>query len=322
MGRSLEHLLEALKSPNSNTRAEAILGLAATGEPQVVQIIASFLHDSYANVRGMARAALKQIDSPQAQEVLAAHPPAGMILVPSGYFLMGSDDDEEARPRRKVWLSAFWIARHPVTNAEYKQFLEATGQEMLSHWDLTMNWSDWDRYPVNMISWYDAQAYAQWAGVRLPTEAEWEKAARGTDGRRYPWGDELDLSRCLMWNPETRRHTAPVGLFTPEGDSPFGVSETVGSPAEWVADWYQRDYYALAPERDPPGPSSGKYKVQRGGSTAFRYGSPHIPPCFERDFRPPIEARPWLGFRVVCDADEDLPQDFDEIVDPEPIAGH
>jgi formylglycine-generating enzyme required for sulfatase activity len=237
-----------------------------------------------------------------------------MIQIPEGYFLMGTDDDDypSAQPMRKVWLSTFWIARYPVTNAEYQQFVKATGHQIPRHWEQTMNWPDWERHPVTMVSWYDAQAYVQWAGVRLPTEAEWEKAARGTDGRRYPWGNELVLKekRFLLWDRRTGGCTAPVNLFSPEGDSPYGVANTVGSPGEWVSDWL--GHYSTAPERNPTGPSSwdppnsninvSPNKIIRGGIQG--QGFAPVPTCYERDYRWLGECKPWVGFRVACDADK------------------
>lgn len=323
MNKSFEYHLKALKSPDPGTRAEAVSNLATAGD-QIVQMIVPLLHDRYANVRGATRLALKRIATPLAQQTLTAHPPVDMIRIPAGYFLMGTDSDNPycfARPMRKVWLSAFWIARYPVTNAEYRQFVEVTGHQAPPFWEQTLDWSNWGRYPVTMVSWYDAQAYAQWAGIRLPTEAEWEKAARGTDGRPYPWGDEMDLSRCLTWDDKTQHHTVPVDLFSPEGDSPYGVANTVGSPAEWLADWYQGNYYTVAPDRDPPGPSSVEHenKVVRGGSIAlvtdgFSPGYPYIPSCFERESRWIGELRPWIGFRVACDADEELLHEVEKTV--------
>lgn len=305
MSKLPEHLISALNSSDPCVRAETILSLAAIGENQLVYAIAPFLDDDYANVRGAARSALKMISSSLALQVLAAHPPAGMIRIPEGHFLMGSNEgSDDAQPMRTVNLSAFWIAQYPVTYAEYKQFIEATGYQTHSSWEQALSQPTRDQHPVNMVSWYDAQAYARWAGMRLPTEAEWEKASRGTDGRKYPWGDRMDLSKCMIRDSEMNQHSFPIGQFSPEGDSPFGVAETVGGLGEWVADWYQPDYYVAAPGQDPPGPISGEEKVVRGGSTRFRYGSPYILPCFERDFRRPSERRPWVGFRVAYNVDE------------------
>jgi iron(II)-dependent oxidoreductase len=126
------------------------------------------------------------------------------------------------------------------------------------------SWGWQDDHPIVNVSWYDAVAYCEWAGVQLPTEAQWEKAARGTDGRIYPWGDEWDDSKCN--NYETGiEETTPVGSYT-QGTSPYGVMDMVGNVWEWCADWYDEKYYASAPNRNPQGPSAGIRRVLRGGS--------------------------------------------------------
>jgi len=211
-----------------------------------------------------------------------------MVYVRAGVFLMGSPDgegDEEERPQRSVYLDAFWIDKTEVSNAEYTRFMAATGHRtpyfLPKHWNST--WYDHPDQPVVGVSWEDAVAYAQWAGKRLPTEAEWEKAARSADGRRYPWGDAWDLThnrRCNFSDRNDPRgpeqasaddghaYLAPVGSY-PRGASPYGCLDMAGNVWEWCSDWYGPDYYAGAPLRNPRGPESGRYRVIRGGSWSY-----------------------------------------------------
>jgi formylglycine-generating enzyme required for sulfatase activity len=189
-----------------------------------------------------------------------------MVLVPAGEFLMGSDDgDADEKPPHRVHLDAYHVDRYEVTNALYRRLMEATGRQAPSYW----NDSKWNgaSQPVVGVSWHDAEAYCKWAGKRLPTEAEWEKAARGTDGRKYPWGEQWDASRA---NSDASKlgKTATVGSY-PSGVSPYGAHDMAGNVWEWVADWYARDYYQRSPERNPPGPDSGTSRVLRGGSWDF-----------------------------------------------------
>ncbi len=187
---------------------------------------------------------------------------AEMVLVPAGEFWMGSDDFPQEKPRHRVYLDAYSIDKYEVTNSLYKRFMEATGRKAPDYW----NDSTWNgpTQPVVGVSWHDAEAYCRWAGKRLPTEAEWEKAARGTDGRRYPWGDQWDSSRANSGESKIGK-TVPVGSY-PGGVSPYGAHDLAGNVWEWVADWYDADYYKQSPVRNPTGPASGRDKVLRGGS--------------------------------------------------------
>jgi formylglycine-generating enzyme required for sulfatase activity len=207
------------------------------------------------------------------------------------------------QPQHEVYLDAFWIDRTEVTNAMFARFVADTGYETVAEekgsswvfkasskeWEDTAG-ADWqhpygpstsleglDEYPVMHVNWDDARTYCQWANKRLPTEAEWEKAARGTDKRIYPWGDILDgslLNFCdvnceLDWQDgawyDGYAHTAPVGSYE-DGASPYGVLDMAGNVWEWVADWYDSDYYDRSPERNPQGASSGEGRVLRGGA--------------------------------------------------------
>ncbi len=209
---------------------------------------------------------------------------AAMVWVPAGEFLMGSSEDDIAtlyhrrqdvkreeyadqQPQRSVWLDGFWIYQYDVTVAQYRKFCVTTGREM----PVQPNWSK-DNLPVVNVSWLDASAYAKWAHARLPGEAEWEKAARGTDGRLFPWGDQWNAEKCnnnlctsaLRGGLHGDRAT-PGGSF-PASVSPYGVQDMAGNVWQWCADWYDPDYYAHAPNKNPDGPATGDERVMRGGS--------------------------------------------------------
>ena len=171
-----------------------------------------------------------------------------MVYVPAGKFLYG----EEKKERE---LAGFWIDRTPVTNAEYKRFLDANPEYPVPFaeqgWAQSYNWDGRSRsfppgraeHPVVLVAWYDAAAYAGWAGARLPTEEEWEKAARGTDGRKYPWGN-WERGRCNTYEAGVVT-TVPVGKYSPAGDSPYGCVDMAGNVWEWTAtrdavDWVVR----------------------------------------------------------------------------------
>jgi formylglycine-generating enzyme required for sulfatase activity len=200
-----------------------------------------------------------------------------MVYVPSGEFLMGSDEGvgNEA-PSHTVSLAAFYIDRYPVTNEEYKRFVDATGHPVPCY---DVDWVDareynWDpeirtpppgreKHPVVLVSWEDAQAYAAWAGKRLPTEAEWERASRGPDGCRWPWGDGFAVGRCNSKESDVES-TVPVGQYSPEYDSPDGVGDTVGNVWEWTSSLF-RPYPYDADDGRESQEASG-WRVLRGGS--------------------------------------------------------
>ena len=215
---------------------------------------------------------------------------AEMVFVPAGDFTMGSSEDqinsiyqegvkvipslsrleyEAEGPQHKVYLDGYWIYKTPVTVSQYKKFSAATGHPMPD----TPEWGWKDDHPIVNVLWSDAEAYSRWAGVHLPSEAQWEKAARGTDARQYPWGNKWDETRlqCSKRAPSDAGRTAPVGSF-PTGASPYGCLDMAGNVWEWCEDWYGADYYKKSPERNPTGPESGSYRVMRGGS--WRYGGP------------------------------------------------
>ena len=193
---------------------------------------------------------------------------AEMVYVPAGEFLMGSEDedaDSDEDPEHTVYLDAYWIYKHEVTNAQYRQCVDEGECDVPSNVNQFNN-PDFDDHPVVFVSWYDADAYCQWAGGRLPTEAEWEKAARGTDGRKFPWGEESPTCSLAQFR-DCSGETKPVGSF-PAGASPYGALDMAGNVWEWVGDWYDGGYYSQSPSENPQGPDSGEYRVIRGGSWA------------------------------------------------------
>lgn len=238
----------------------------------------------------------------------SAEPPAGMVWVPDGEFRMGTPDGSpglaDERPERLVFLHAFFLDRFEVTNQDYAAFVRSTGHRPPANnnpastlWDGTVSPPTLATHPVVNVSWEDAVAYCRWSGKRLPTEAEWEKAARGTDGRRYPWGNDWDWANAnsaSYWAGRTVEFqsgadwdafwikgegatiakekgvngevlTLPVGSFS-NGVSPYGIHDLAGNAAEWVQDWYDPNYYRTAPSTDPAGPERGAIKAMRGGS--------------------------------------------------------
>jgi formylglycine-generating enzyme required for sulfatase activity len=197
-----------------------------------------------------------------------------LVFIPSGEFPMGADDtDPEAgaveKPQHWLYLSPYWIDRTEVTNARYQQCVKAgdcqppekVGSKTRPAY---YNNSQYQDYPVIFVSWEDASAYCHWADRRLPSEAEWEKAARGIDSQLYPWGDTPADYRKANFN-NLAGDTTRVGLY-PAGASPYGVVDMAGNVAEWVADWYGEGYYAASPYKNPPGPKSGEFRMLRGGS--------------------------------------------------------
>jgi formylglycine-generating enzyme required for sulfatase activity len=246
------------------------------------------------------------------------------VLVPAGVFVMGTDaglDPEQKAhesPELEPDLSAFEIMRTPVTVSQFARFVEAGGYEARQHWSVE-GWAlrsegnltcprfasaeeqgEWAAYrtpsrPVVGVSWFEAEAYARWSGARLPTEAEWEKAARGAQGFVYPWGDEWEEDRAGNRGAGPRK-TLPVGVF-PLGESPYGALDMVGSVWQWCADWYAPDAYEHAERRDPAGPLAGSppaRRVVRGGAWNTL---PFSLRCANRNSYPPTARFSNIGFR-------------------------
>jgi len=240
-----------------------------------------------------------------------------MVWIPAGEFIRGSTDQEIAealrenpdyveaswcnseKPQRKVHLDGYWIYKYEVTVSQFRKLCKETGRSMpqlpIGQWK--------DDHPIEMVNWYDAKAYAEWAGCRLPTEAEWEKAARGTDGRLYPWGNEWDPSKCANSVAKELEDSRPVGSY-PAGASPYGVMDMAGNAVEWCADWYDEDetYYAKAPSANPSGPLQGKSRVLRGGSWDLYSATPVTFRCAARGGAKPGKGTPagTNGFRCAA----------------------
>jgi formylglycine-generating enzyme required for sulfatase activity len=222
-----------------------------------------------------------------------------MVLIPAGSFLRGVPAEAEIgalfeRPQASIYLDAFYMDKHEVTVFQYQKCVKEKG---CTDYHLKGQESDWWKYstlktcnwgkpgqgshPINCVNWGQARAYCKWAGKRLPTEAEWEKAARGTDGRKFPWGNEkahCGLAVMSNWNSKMpnklrdssdgcgKGQTWPVGSKSPAGDSPYGLQDMAGNVTEFVNDWFDFDYYKSSPVKNPSGPATGTHRACRGGS--------------------------------------------------------
>jgi formylglycine-generating enzyme required for sulfatase activity len=193
---------------------------------------------------------------------------AMLVYVPAGQFLMGSDQadheaDQDEKPQHIPFLDAYWLDRTEVTNAMYTRCIEADACTAPMH-SARYPLPEYAEHPVSGVTWFQAGEYCRWAGRRLPTEAEWEKAARGTDGRLYPWGNTAPDDKLLNFGKQVN-NTTPVGSY-PAGASPYGALDMAGNVWEWVADGYDPTYYAHTPTTNPPGGISANQRVVRGGA--------------------------------------------------------
>jgi len=224
-----------------------------------------------------------------------------LVLIPAGWFSMGSEAGQEnERPVHRVWVDSFYLAACQVTHAEYAVFLKLTGAPVPPHWDDPK--FNHPEQPVVAVSWFEAVRYCQWLSqisgrnYRLPTEAEWERAARGgVEGKLFPWGDGPPQS-LPKYNQRWNTGPEPVARHQPNG---FGLYDICENVHEWCSDWYQPDYYAVSPERNPRGPESGQRRTSRGGSWRHHI---KVTRCAARSSIPPAFQYADYGFRVACEA--------------------
>ena len=247
-----------------------------------------------------------------------------LVLVPGGPFKMGDnfgDGESRERPVHVVDVGSFYIGKYEVTNGHWRKFRDdpayndpklwpngrVVPKEQVPYWTNAQNHGggtpDSDDFPVLGVNWDSAVAYCKWVSAktgktyRLPTEAEWEKAARGTDQRRFPWGNTID--RTLANYAGAQQYDTGMKVGSLKGASPYGAYDMAGNAMEWCADWYARDYYSISPKKHPKGPDTGAYRVVRGGSfftDAFdlrTYGRSAAWPSFQ--------AHRMIGFRLARD---------------------
>ena len=240
-------------------------------------------------------------------------PPEGMVLIPEGEFIMGSNKTDtegkgtefgsvkpfflDEHPERKVTLKAYYIDKFEVTNSEYSKFVDATNSRAPDLWKDGKPPAGRGNLPATIVNWYDADRYCRWAGKRLPTEAEWEKAARGPKGLEYPWGENFDNKKANT-GESSFGDLAPVGSF-PEGKSFYGVYDMSGNVWEWTADWY-KPYPGSDYKSDTFGE---KNKVLRGGSWGggVHYSLPIFYRGAYRFYTVPEQGYPDAGFRCARD---------------------
>ena len=248
--------------------------------------------------------------------------PDNMVQIPAGKFWIGRTqtfffdtiggyprDRMDDIPANYIYLDAFSIDKYEVTNTDYAEFVKATGARAPWHWPEGKMPKGTDRFPVYNVNWYEATEYCKWAGKRLPTEAEWEKAARGgLDRNRYSWGDaEVSHTEANLYNQGGQRTTnapvpaalnlleaVPVGKFAPNG---YGLYDMVGNVIEWTNDWYDSNYYPFMPKVNPRGPETGRYKSVRGAGWADNGGGGEAKLVSYRNFSDPDTRSSTIGFR-------------------------
>jgi len=231
--------------------------------------------------------------------------PDGYVLIDGGTYMMGAGGHLDAAPH-EVEISPYWIQATEVTVGAYRDCVidgacslpEAT----INDCDTQSTWTLGDEFPVNCVSWEQAEKYCAWDAGRLPTEAEWELAARGDDGRTYPWGEDTPTCQLAVIDDGVDGCGAGVpdvvGSRSPVGDSPHELSDMAGSVWEYVSDWYSENYYESSPQQDPQGPEVGEYKVRRGGGFRSAVDSDDLM-VFTRAKATPDQPHSGHGFRCV-----------------------
>jgi formylglycine-generating enzyme required for sulfatase activity len=218
-----------------------------------------------------------------------------VVRIPGGEFRMGSPEGEgesEEHPQHVVQVDGFLMDKTEVTWGQYRRFAMQTGRTLPK----TPIWGMPEAFPASNITWEDARSFCAWAGGRLPTEAEWERAARGAEARRYPWGDDWDPARCNTRDGGVHAPSA-AGAY-PDCLSPYGVLDLAGSVGEWCEDWYGADYYAKSPAENPIGPDTGRTRVSRGGW--WMNAASFVRGAYRQGFDPGWPD-PTRGFRCVQD---------------------
>lgn len=232
--------------------------------------------------------------------------PNPMVRIPAGKFIMGYNKRwPDEGPQHVVYLKSYWIDKYEVTNAQYKKFIDATGRRSPDHFRNRTYPEGKADHPVTYVTWYDATAYCAWAGKRLPTDAEWEKAARGTDGQMFPWGNEFDINKAntpQRWAALGKPgggDTTPVGAFE-GGKSPYGLYDMSGNVWEWTSSWYT----AYPGNKHPSENYGKKYKQLKGGSwwDCSFYKCGISAPVFNRSFFNQKVKNESFGFRCAKDA--------------------
>lgn len=287
-------LTDLVDRSTSLDKANWLQKLSGIADNGLISIFAEYLNNDFPLVRTHAIWGLEGIGSKHAIDVLDQSI-RYECYVPAGVFLRGSKTGgTDEIPAEKIDVDAFYISKYPITNDEYLRFLvdNKTNEKPL-HW-LNHPMDTIRLHPVTWVTWHDANSYARWSGRRLPFEAEWEKAARGGDGRMYPWGDIFNSDYC-----NTREAgigaTTEVHRYEKSNRSPFEVVDMAGNVWEWIFDWYQRDYYSESSKKNPIGPIPSGSKVLRGGS--WRFGRTEAISSNRNNFSPDVK-NDNIGFRT------------------------